>query len=65
VVSRARAGQKCGHGMHDAWVLYGHGMVYAGTERTDVAKRKYPGQLSHKSKLVLDKDVESSRVGVL
>ena len=28
-VSRARAGQLCGHGAHDAWALCGHGMAHA------------------------------------
>jgi hypothetical protein len=65
-VSRARAGQMCGHGAHDAWVLCGYGMAYA--PALDVwtwPREQVLGNCSRKGKLVLDEDVESLRVGVL
>lgn len=45
MVLRARAGQICGEGAHDACVPCEHDMAYVpGTERMDVAKRAGPGR---------------------
>lgn len=64
--SRASAGQMCGHGAHDAWVLCGYGMAHAlALDVWTWPRERVLGNCPRKGKLVLDEDVESSRVGVL